>query len=112
MKSPLPLALGAALCASIPIASAADTVLVEEGASCDYLVPSVANGGSALGLDWTAAADPANFANWVKGATTAIGYDTDASPDYADVIATDVAAEMNGQHSTIYGAQSAILETL
>ncbi len=102
MKSPFTVAFGAGLCVGISCAPAAETILIEEGASCDYLVPSVVNGGSSLGLEWIGATDPANFANWVKGATSAIGYDTDLTPDYDDVISTDVESEMSDEHSTIY----------
>ncbi|MGI9239345.1 MAG: hypothetical protein ACR2RV_01010, partial [Verrucomicrobiales bacterium] len=95
-KNLLPLALLAAMLSAV---SAEDTVLLPEGAPCDFLVPSVENGGSSLGLSWVGPAAPANIENWMGG-MTGIGYDND--PTYLPLIATDVKALMDDLHATIY----------
>ena len=50
MKFPLTLLPIGLLAAILPTADAAEFTLLEEGSVCDYIVPSVANGGSVLGL--------------------------------------------------------------
>jgi CotH protein/lamin tail-like protein/Big-like domain-containing protein/thrombospondin type 3 repeat protein/immunoglobulin I-set domain protein len=46
-----------------------NATLVAAGATARVLVPSVANGGSALNYNWTGASEPFNAATWPGGAT-------------------------------------------
>ncbi len=56
---------------------ASNVTLVATGATARVLVPSVANGGSALNYTWTGAAtnEPFNVTSWVSGAT-GVGFGT------------------------------------
>jgi hypothetical protein len=70
-------------------------VAVNETGTGDYLVPSVANGGSTLTVaDWTGVAAPPNDANWQKGKALGLGFKTPAVGTFAPFIATNVGAEM------------------
>ena len=70
-------------------------VAVSESGSGDYLVPSVANGGSTLReADWTGVAAPPNDANWRKGKALGLGFKTPTAGAFSPFIATNVAAEM------------------
>lgn len=70
-------------------------MLLPAGASARYLVPSSAEfDGTWTGLDFDDSA-------WQTG-PTGIGFDRKPEPTYADLIATDVGALMDGISSTIY----------
>ena len=64
-------------------------VLVDEQSQARALVPSVENGGSALGESWKGVADPVNIAQWQAG-VPGIGYDTSNGDRYRPLIGIDV----------------------
>lgn len=68
------------------------TTLVDQFTPAKALIPSVANGGSALGTTWTAASG-FNDASWLSG-STGIGYE-DAVADFQGLINLNVAAMKN-----------------
>ncbi len=70
-------------------------VAISETGTGDYLVPSVANGGSVLTVaDWTGVAPPPNDAEWRKGKPLGFGFKTPAPGTFAPYIATDLGPEM------------------
>jgi len=70
-------------------------VAVSETGTGDYLVPSVANGGSVLTVaEWTGVAAPPNDAQWRKGKPLGFGFKTPAPGTFAPYIATDLREEM------------------
>ncbi|MEZ5302065.1 MAG: lamin tail domain-containing protein [Verrucomicrobiales bacterium] len=75
------------------------TQLIGENAPVTALVPTTANGGSALGSRWYFLGEPSNSANWKSG-TNGVGYET-APADYADLINTDV-SEMYTSNGSVY----------
>lgn len=82
-------------------ASAESFTLVTEAAAKRVLVPSVANGGSTLGLSWTglAASEPFNDSAWIAGAG-GVGYDTE--PTYDPYIAIDIQGPMLNISTSAY----------
>lgn len=81
-------------------ARAAEVVLLDDNRAARALIPSVANGGSALGLTWTTPAF--DDASW-PGGTTGVGYDTDPGTggDYRALARFDVAA-MRGDTPSVF----------
>jgi hypothetical protein len=86
------------------------TLVADTAAPCKWLVPSAANGGSALtagpgAQQWTTYTDPPNIANWTS-ATSAIGYDrnTAGTVDYLPFLGTNANTEsqMFGINATCY----------
>lgn len=73
------------------------TTLVGEAAPVWVLVPTVENGGSALGDAWRDAAPPANAADWTAGAN-GVGYEA-VPGDFAGLIRTDVVPMFNATGS-------------
>lgn len=87
-----------------------DPRLPADGASAEYplvirtapkraLVPSVANGGSALGDQWKGGSEPFNDAAW-SVANSGVGYDTDAT--YLPHFDLDFQSQMLGINGTAY----------
>ena len=73
-----------------------------ENSACEMLVPSVANGGSALNIThWTNPASPPNAANWTTGAQ-GIGYERSGNNTYGPEIGLDLEADMYGINQTAY----------
>lgn len=73
-------------------------VVVETNTTRRVLIPSTANGGSALGAAWRT--DPAfNDAAWLAG-TRGVGYDTD--PTYLPYIGIDVTQPMRNNNGSAY----------
>jgi hypothetical protein len=87
-----------------------DPRLPADGASTEYplvirtapkraLVPSAANGGSALGDQWKGGSEPFNAAAWLV-ANSGIGYDTE--PTYRPHFDLDLQSQMLGINGTAY----------
>jgi len=74
-----------------------DTTPVVAGSAAQVLVPSVANGGAALGTSWTEVGF--DGAGWMSG-TTGVGYERGET--FAGLIATDLEADMFGTNTTAY----------
>lgn len=73
------------------------TVLIPEGATASFLVPSVENGGSTLSIaDWTSPAGPPNAAQWSSG-PMGLGFNPTGRPattNFTPFIKTDLKAAM------------------
>ena len=70
-------------------------VVLDGTQSLTYFVPA----DDALGTDWTAPGF--DDAAWRPG-VGALGFDTKDTPDFADLVGTDVGADMQGVNSSIY----------
>lgn len=79
-----------------------DTItLLADSASCEALVPSVANGGAALTRDqWTRVTAPPNNAQWRAG-SQGVGYERSGANTYGALIDLDV-SEMYDQNESVY----------
>jgi hypothetical protein len=75
-------------------------ILLGAGAQCNYLVPSIGNGGAILNDTWQSIGEPKGFDQWETGSLS-LGYDVASVPDFADVIDTAV-DEMNGINTSIF----------
>jgi hypothetical protein len=75
-------------------------VLVDETSVGHFLIPSIENGGAALGDSWKEREAPASFNVWTK-AVASLGYDAGFNQDYAPHFSTDVGA-MDGVNTSIY----------
>lgn len=76
--------------------------LVSEDSACEVLVPSVANGGSSLGISqWTNPTDPPNAANWTSG-TQGVGYERSSNNLYDDYFNIDVEAAMFTENASCW----------
>lgn len=76
--------------------------LIDEGAPCEVIVPSIANGGSTLTIpQWTNPTDPPNVANWITG-TQGVGYERSSNNLYDPYFNLDIEAEMVSQNETCY----------
>ncbi|MEC7857055.1 MAG: lamin tail domain-containing protein, partial [Verrucomicrobiota bacterium] len=78
------------------------TTLIKEDSNCEVLVPSEANGGSALTVsEWTNSSTPPNSANWTSG-TQGVGIERSPSGTYDSNIGVDVEEEMYRINPTVY----------
>ncbi len=77
------------------------TTLFASGQLTNYLVPTPANGGNALGEAWTALAEPPDFDQWQTGPVS-LGYETDDDGAFVDAIMTSVRIEMNRVNTSIF----------
>ncbi|MFN0130342.1 MAG: lamin tail domain-containing protein [Verrucomicrobiales bacterium] len=75
-----------------------ETVFLDQGAAARALIPSVANGGSALGIAWKGGAEPFTDSAWLAG-SSGLGYDT--APDYDPFIGLDLQA-MENQNASAF----------
>ena len=75
-------------------------VLVDEASVGHFLIPSVENGGAALGDTWKEPETPAGFGVWTE-ASVSLGYDAGFTQDYAPHFSTDV-GEMDGVNTSVY----------
>ncbi len=75
------------------------TELVAPTSAASVLVPSIANGGAALGVGWRDVGPPANIGEWRSGAA-AVGFESPEG-DFARFIGTDV-GEMLGANASVY----------
>ncbi len=82
--------------------SAATFTLLDEFAPARALVPSVANGGSALGDTWKDVPDPSNIGQWQSG-TTGVGYEASptSNPNYTSLVGLDVISMRNVNGSVL-----------
>ncbi len=79
-----------------------DTAFVDDGAACQALVPSVANGGSSLSVgDWTGAAAPPNVGNWTPG-TLGVGYERSSNNRYDPLINLDFEGQLYGNNRSCF----------
>ena len=75
-------------------------VLLREFAASKVLVPSLANGGAALGDAWKEFDAPAGIGEWIDGAA-AVGYETQGA-DYRSLLRIDVEDEMFEVNGSVY----------
>ncbi len=73
--------------------------LVTEEAAKRILIPSPANGGSAIGLAWTGGTEPFDDSDWTAG-SGGIGFDE--APDFDPHIDLEVEETMKDQNSSCY----------
>ena len=81
-------------------ASVAMSSLVQPSTPARVLVPSLANGGSALGDAWKELDDPPGIGGWRVG-EAAVGYETQGT-DYRSLLRVDVEDEMFGINGSVY----------
>ena len=79
-----------------------EVTLIDEGAACEVLVPTIANGGDLLTVaQWTHPASPPNAAEWLSG-QQGVGYERSASNRYDPFFNFDIEAEMAGVNASCY----------
>ncbi len=99
---------GAAPAGGTPnLGGSSSAVWISENGSCDYLVPSVDNGGSTLTLvqndanQWNGLADPPNYANWQQNKPLGLGFKT-TSTLFDPYIGSNTDAAMRNVNGTVY----------
>ncbi|MFT5855550.1 MAG: hypothetical protein ACI8XO_002802, partial [Verrucomicrobiales bacterium] len=76
------------------------SVLLPSNSPAKVLVPSVENGGSALGEGWKSFDDPVGIDGWIEG-DSAVGFETQGL-DYRSLLRVDVEQQMFGINGSVY----------
>ena len=79
-----------------------EVTIVDEGAACEVLVPTIGNGGDLLTVaQWTNPASPPNAAEWISG-RQGVGYERSSNNRYDPLFNFDIEAQMAGVNTSCY----------
>ena len=79
-----------------------EVTIVDEGAACEVLVPTIENGGDLLTVaQWANPASPPNSAEWMSG-RQGVGYERSSGNRYDPFFHFDIEAEMAGVSKSCY----------